>query len=473
MVLEDPDIVLSDEEVKKLWRKVDLKVLPMLSLLYLIQYMDRGNIGNAKIQGLATQLKLDANKYAISLTIFFLFYAICEVPSNLLLRFFPPRKYLPTLVIIWGVIMTASGFCRNYKEFYACRALLGVFEAGFFPGVTYYLTLWYPRNKFGVRLGSFFVCASLAGSFSGLLAFALAHLSGKGGYLGWTYIFAVEGAITVVFGFLGYLWVYNTPADVKWLTDKEKAYIEQQLNRDRGILSGGEDERITPRIVWDAITEWHTPFLAVLALLSTLPVNALNQFLPSIINSMGFTALNAQLLTIPVFASAIPVILIVAHFSDTRALRIPWLMAGFCLALVGWVLLATMSVHQKGPRLLGCFFVGIGIYGGFAAATSLTAAQYAGKSKRAVGIACSNTLSGLSGIIASNAFRTNQAPYFKPGCYTAIGASVLALIILSFLFVTYRTINRKRDEFMATTDKVFTPEEIARLGNNSPTYRYS
>lgn len=179
---------------KKILRKMDLRLLPMLALLYLLSFLDRGNIGNAKIEGLTETLSITGPQYNWCLTIFFFSYAAFEVPSNLLLKKLRPSFWLPTIMVAWGVVMTLMGIVQNYSGLLAARFFLGVTEAGLFPGVAYYISEWYCREESQFRQALFFSAASVAGAFSGLLAFGIAHMDGVGGLEGWRWIFILVRA---------------------------------------------------------------------------------------------------------------------------------------------------------------------------------------------------------------------------------------------------------------------------------------
>ena len=159
---------------KKVLRKMDLRLIPMLALLYLLSFLDRGNIGNARIEGLVDDLKMTGPQYNWCLTIFFFTYCVFEVPSNLLLKKFRPSIWLPSIMVSWGLVMTLMGLVQNYHGLLIARLFLGVTEAGLYPGVAYYITMWYCRDEAQFRQALFFSAASVAGAFSGLLAFAIA-----------------------------------------------------------------------------------------------------------------------------------------------------------------------------------------------------------------------------------------------------------------------------------------------------------
>jgi MFS family permease len=156
---------------KALLRKLDRKLLPALTFLYLLSFLDRSNVGNARIEGLTADLHMTGNEYLTGLTLFFVGYVIFEVPCNIILKLWTPRMWLPTLTLAWGIVSTLMGVTQNKAGFFAVRFFLGVSESGLFPGIVYYLSLWYRREERHYRVALFFSAAALAGAFGGILAF--------------------------------------------------------------------------------------------------------------------------------------------------------------------------------------------------------------------------------------------------------------------------------------------------------------
>jgi MFS family permease len=157
-----------------LW-KLDRIIIPWLCLLYLASFLDRTNIGNAKIDGLQKDLHMTSSQYNLTLTIFFISYSIFEPATQIMLKKFRPSIFLPIIMILWGIVMTTMGLVHNFSGLMACRWFLGITEAGLFPGVNYYLSAWYKRRELGIRAAIFFSAAALAGSFGGLLAAAISE----------------------------------------------------------------------------------------------------------------------------------------------------------------------------------------------------------------------------------------------------------------------------------------------------------
>ena len=155
---------------KSLLRKLDFHLLPALTLLYLLSFLDRSNVANARLEGLTTDLHMTGNQYLTGLTLYFIGYVLFEVPCNIVLKLTSPRLWLPTLTLAWGVVATLLGVTQNMAGFFVARFFLGVTESGLFPGVVFYLSMWYRREEQHYRISLFFSAASLAGAFGGVLA---------------------------------------------------------------------------------------------------------------------------------------------------------------------------------------------------------------------------------------------------------------------------------------------------------------
>jgi sugar phosphate permease len=156
----------SPSQEKALVRKLDLRLLPALTALYLLSFLDRSNVANARIEGLTDDLHMSGDQYLTGLTLYFIGYVLFEIPSNIVLKRTSPRQWLPTLTLAWGIVATLMGVTQNYSGFLAVRFFLGATESGLFPGVVYYISKWYLRSERQYRVALFFSAASLAGGKS-------------------------------------------------------------------------------------------------------------------------------------------------------------------------------------------------------------------------------------------------------------------------------------------------------------------
>ncbi|KAK4936832.1 High-affinity nicotinic acid transporter, partial [Elasticomyces elasticus] len=190
---------------RKLITKIDWRVIPLLCILYLLAFLDRVNIANANVYGLAKELGLSGNKYNNALVIFFVPYVLFEIPSNILLKKFKPHVWLSGCMFMFGLVTLLQGFVKSYSGLLATRFFLGFFETGMFPGCFYLIGMWYTRREAQKRYSFFFSSTTLAGAFGGLLAAAIGNLNlTNTRYSGWRWIFIIEGAVTCIVSFCFY-----------------------------------------------------------------------------------------------------------------------------------------------------------------------------------------------------------------------------------------------------------------------------
>lgn len=461
---------------KKILRKMDLRLIPMLALLYLLSFLDRANIGNAKIEGLTEDLHMTGPQYNWCLTVFFFTYAAFEVPSNLLLKRLRPSIWLPTIMVAWGTVMTLMGLVQNYHGLLTARIFLGVTEAGLFPGVAYYITMWYCRHEAQLRQALFFSAASIAGAFSGLLAYGIAHMDGVGGLAGWRWIFILEGILTVLVAISAYFILFDFPETASFLTPEERAFVVYRLKY-QGQVEGhagpqvAQDDQFKWKYVKSAFLDWQVWVNIWVYWGIVCPLYGIGLFLPTIIKALGYTSSTAQLLTIPIYITAAILAIGVAYLSDRKGKRSPFVLVCLCIMAVGFIM--CISSHKPGVIYAGVFIAACALHPAFPGNITWLSNNLAGSTKRATGQAIQIAVGNLAGAMASNFYRSKDAPHYVLGHaleLAFIGAGVIALIIL---VVNYRRINAKRDRQMAEgAHNGYTPEEMSALGDRALTFRY-
>ena len=223
--------------------KMSWRLLPLIGLGYGVAYMDRVNISFAALQ-MNQDLHFSASIYGFGASLFFLSYAACEAPSNLLLMRFGARRWIARIMLTWGALAAGMLFVRTPVQFYVMRFLLGMAEAGFFPGVVFYLMSWFPAAARGRAISRFYVALPLSSVVMGALAGALLNLNGTAGLAGWQWLFLVEGLPAIALGVAILFLLPDSPATSKWLSDAEKAWIAQRLAADRAGAGAAGDPGI-------------------------------------------------------------------------------------------------------------------------------------------------------------------------------------------------------------------------------------
>ncbi|KAJ8117892.1 hypothetical protein OPT61_g1012 [Boeremia exigua] len=462
---------------KKILRKMDLHLIPMLALLYLLSFLDRGNIGNAKIEGLQETLGMTGAQYNWCLTAFFFTYAAFEVPSNLLLKKLRPSVWLPTIMVAWGIVMTLMGIVQNYEGLLIARIFLGITEAGLFPGVAYYITMWYCRHEAQFRQALFFSAASVAGAFSGLLAFGIAHMDGVGNLEGWRWIFILEGILTVLVAVLAFFTLYDFPETAGFLTEEERAFVVFRLKyqgASNETINGrrvAQDDTFQWKFVKSAFLDWQIWTNIWVYWGIVCPLYGISLFLPSIIRGLGYTSSTAQLLTVPIYITASVLAIGVAWWSDRVGKRYPFILVCLCIMAVGFIM--CVSSATPGVIYAGVFIAACALYPAFPGNITWLSNNLAGSTKRATGQAIQIAVGNLAGAMASNFYREKDAPRYILGHALElgfIGAGILGVLVLVF---NYKRINAKRERQLAEgAHNGYTPEELGELGDRSMTFKY-
>ncbi|KAF1986111.1 major facilitator superfamily transporter [Aulographum hederae CBS 113979] len=436
----------SPEEIKRIIRKIDMRLVSVVGILYCISLMDRTNLAAANIAGMNVELDLNTKmRYSIVTLVFFTTYVVFQFPSTIVIRYLGPRNHLAAITLMWGAVMIGMGFVQDWQQLAALRIILGILEAGFFPGCVYLLSTWYVRYDMHKRYSVFYFIGSLASALAGILAYGLMQLDGTAGLTGWRWIFILEGVITCVFAIVGYFLIVNFPdsgkVNWKFLSAKELRYIVARVNADRGdanaepwnlkkFLEGGLDLKVHG-------------FAMIFGLTTTVSY-ALAYFLPVILRGgMGFSVAKAQCLVAPPYGAAGIVMWLTGAFGDKYHLRGPVIAFNSILAIIGLPLIGwTESV---GVRYFGVFLVCIGANGNIPAAMAYQANNIRGHWKRAFCSALLVGWGGLGGIIGSLVFREQDTPQYHPGLWACIASQLLILLMVGALSVKFVGDNRKAD----------------------------
>lgn len=243
-------------------RKAMWRLIPLIALGYGTAYMDRVNISFASLQ-MNRDLHFSATVYGFGAGLFFLSYAACEVPSNLLLVRFGARRWLSRIMLTWGLLAIGMMFVKTVPQFYVMRFLLGMAEAGFFPGVVFYLMQWFPPEMRARAISRFYISLPLSSAVMGSIAGALLDLQGRLGLAGWQWLFLVEGLPAIALSVVFFLLLPDTPADAKWLDPTEQAWLTNRIRVD--AASGGHAQSVIKALLDPRVLQIGLVFLCQLA----------------------------------------------------------------------------------------------------------------------------------------------------------------------------------------------------------------
>ncbi|KAH8431558.1 putative MFS transporter [Aspergillus melleus] len=463
--------MLEEKREKHLVRKIDLHILPFVVLLYLFSFLDRVNIGNARLYGLEEDLGLEGNQYQVAVSILFVTYCLFEVPSNLVIKKLTPSRYIASISVIWGIIATLTGITQSYGGLIACRILLGVVEAGLFPGLITYLTFFYSKRELALRTGYLFSSAAIAGAFGGLLAYGIGFMDGICGLKGWRWIMIIEGMPTVVLGVITWFFLADDPDTAYYLNEEERALVVRRRGRYVGQTASAQ------KFHWADVKEGSLDWRIYAFCIAQFGVDTMlygySTFLPTIIKGMGsWSVPEVQALTIPCYAVGALAYLAVAWLSDRTQQRALFTCIFAAISVVGYGVL--ISDSSSGVHYFGALLIALGLYVavGLPLAWLPTTLPRYGKRTFATGLQL--TFGNVSGVMSPFLYKTNEAPRYVRGNAVTLSLVGFAGVVYGLMWVYYRGKNNRRDRGMEDYKvEGMTEEEIEEMGDRSPRFRYS
>ncbi|KAH7398589.1 major facilitator superfamily domain-containing protein [Pyrenochaeta sp. MPI-SDFR-AT-0127] len=441
----EPEIDWTPEEEAEIVKKADWRVFPMLCFVFGLSLLDRTNISAAYIAGLAGDLKLTINnRYNIALLVFFIGYALFELPSNYIIRRVGARLWLSFLIIAWGACVLGMGFVHDWKILTVLRAFLGVFEAGLFPGAVYIIGSWYRQFETAKRVSVFYMAALLAAGFGPIFAYALSLISvGDGMYRrGWRWIFIIEGVVTIVAGFIAPFFLVEFPEKVKFLTDRQKHIAIRRVSLEK---AGTQTKNATMSESLKMLMDWKIGIYSIQYFVCASSVYSLAFFQPIILRQgMGFSYAKAQLLSSPPYVFTVFASLATSWLSDKIRMRYPILAGQAVIAIVG--LLIVLYGGPPGVRYFGLFLATWGTQGNIPATLAYANNQTAKVQKRAVVAAAMISVGAAGGVTGSTIFQAKDAPKYLPGMWATIAMQILFVAVTLGMSMHFRRLNKLADE---------------------------
>lgn len=406
----------ADDPLRSTYRKVGWRLMPFLLLCYFVAYLDRVNVGFAKLSMLS-DLHFTETVYGLGAGIFFLGYFLFEVPSNLILLKVGPKVWIARIMITWGVISAAMVYTSSPQVFYVLRFLLGVAEAGFFPGIILYLTFWYPDSHRGRIVAWFLTAVALSGVFGNPLSGFIMHTFSGGTFSSWQWLFLLEGLPAVVLGILVLFYLEDSIEKAHWLSAAEKAALRARLERD----AGGKGDMAVGMIFAQG-SVW---MFSAIYFFFVMGLYGVSFWLPTLIKSAGVNDVLTigWLSAIPSAAAAVGMILIGRHSDRTGERHIHIVVCGI-LGAAGF-LVSSAFPHNLLVALTGITVAMVAILTTISLSWTLPARRYVGTAA-AAGIAVINSIGNLAGFVS---------PYMVGWIKDATGGLTLALYILAGCFI--------------------------------------
>ncbi|KAJ7638796.1 MFS general substrate transporter [Roridomyces roridus] len=489
---------------KILW-KLDIHILPPLALLWLCNFIDRSNVGNARIAGLQTDLGLTGNQFNIVLTVFYVTYLLVEVPSNLVMKKVGPNRWIPFLVAAWGAVTSLTAVVHNYGGLIAIRLFLGVCEGGLLPGIILYLSTIYKPHELQLRVGLFYASASLSGAFGGLLATAILNMDGIGNLPGWKWIFILEGLATVVAGGIAYCFLPESIAKARFLSHEEREFALNRFHnasistvssdlseKEKGDIDMSEhaesptpnanpvrmlDERFEWREIIRGLTDLQAWVTGIAYLGIIVSLYSFSLFLPTIVSGLGFTGKSAQLHTVPPYVPATALTIVVAVLSDRLRWRGPFILVCLPFSIAGYIL--AIAAKTNAQRYGAVFLIAAGIYPSAPAILSILPNNGSGYYKRATTTALQLAVANSGGFIATNIYTSDQAPTYIRGHSITLAFLIMAwiLVAINVLYCMHenkaRAEGRRQGNITAYEELRASGKTTAPIGDRHPDFRFT
>ncbi|KAL9071706.1 MAG: hypothetical protein Q9157_005362 [Trypethelium eluteriae] len=400
-------------------RKIDLHLVPIMVVMFMLAYVDRSNLGNAKIEGMLTDLHMVKNDYNVASLIFYVSYIVFEVPSNMVLRKTSPSTWLSGLLFFWGISAMAQGLTKSYGGL--------------------------------------------------LLAYALVKMDGVGGYAGWRWIFIIEGLATIVVALVAKFLIVDWPHQAKFLNMEEKARLAARMEHDAAGGVARMDTFNAPafkRIVGD----WKIYIGAFMYFGAVNTGYVIAIFLPTILKELGYTSSKAQIYSIPVYIVAAVCMLTIATLTDKFKRRYPFILIGCAIATVGYCILLGQAHVSVGVRYMAVFFIAAGGHSTHPITLGWLTNNVSGHYKRAISTAIQISIGNCAGFVGSNIFVDSQAPAYKVG-YGVSLACIWLTVVMSTIFVCgLKWENGKRLRGERDWRYNLPSEEVKNLGDDHPTW---
>ncbi|KAF5320361.1 hypothetical protein D9611_011272 [Ephemerocybe angulata] len=438
------DVDIDPEEERRLLKKLDWILLPMFTMIYCCNFIDRTSIGNARVAGLETDLGMTGFDLNIALTTFYIAYISADIPSNLLLKQWG-SNWLAFLVLGFGAVSIGAAFVQNYAGLIVTRVFLGLAEGGTLSALVYIISRYYRRSELVLRVGIFFgTSPSIAGAFGGLLASGLLRVPDFGMVKTWRKIFLVEGIITTVFGLVLLLIVPGDPSKSKILNAAERRLALARIDADQVIKTQGQKEKTTLKLVLRSFN-----FITIACIICYIMVNmsfqGMSLFMPSVIRTQGnYTTIEVQLRTVPPY-----------------------------VASVFWVILNAWISARIKMRYAACFLIMMGAPVCGTMIMTWGTDNAAPDTVRAVVTGAIPGFGAVGAILAVWTYAPTDAPDYRKGNLANLAAisAVCLLVVATAIYIWDENRKRGRGDRDGRLEGM-TEKELADLGCYHPQFRY-
>ncbi|KAH7403005.1 major facilitator superfamily domain-containing protein [Cadophora sp. MPI-SDFR-AT-0126] len=440
------DIEIDPAEAKKVLRKVDLRILSLMMITYVLQYLDKNCINIASVYGLKKDTHLVGQEYSWATSMFYVGYLVFQFPFGFLLQHLPTGRLLSTTVICWGIVLITTPACTSFAGLATNRFLLGAFESAINPGFVLLMSMWYTVGEQPLRLESYYSTIGVATMFSGLIGYGVGHINT--GLAKWQYIFLIFGAITTAWGLIMLYLLPDSPSTTRFFTPYERGIaVERVVTNKQGI----KNRVFKPYQAVQMIKDPKTWILFIMAASAQIPTAAVTSFASINITSFGFDTLTSQYMLIP--GGAVQLFgMLLGGWVATRwpGTRCAVMVVANTICIIGSGLLVGLPDDNKWGRLVAlwlCYFQNLG----FSMSLTMISSNVAGYTKKQLTSAVVFIGFCAGNIAGPQTFITSEAPKYRTAYRAMLIAYSIKLVMAFILYVHMYMFNKKRDTEQAAS----------------------
>lgn len=464
---------------KRLVRKLDSRILPTIVLIYILNYLDRNSITQARLYGLQKDAHVEGAMWQTAISILSVGYVAMQIPSTLYMaKTKRPSLFLPICMMVWAVVSGCTAFVTSTASLLTVRFFLGVVEAPFFPCAIYYLSCWYKKSELGIRMALLVSGLILSNAFAGLIAAGiLKGMQGVSNLSSWQWLFIIEALITIVVAFCAIFILPDYPATTKWLSEEERNVAQARLAIDVGSEEAlTEDNPTILRSLLHALKDYRVWLFAGMQMSCTASIS-FSHFFPTLVKGLGFKSnTTTLLLTSPPYCLAFFWALAIAFIADRRQIRSTYAGISATIALIGGIAIIALPEHSMWPKYAMMFFLVLGTYGVYCTTyTWLSSTIPRPPAKRAASIGIANSLANLASFYGNYFWLDQYGPAYRQSWGIVLAFITLCLAcILTLRFVLSR-MNKSFDQLATQLQNgeiqrhQLTVEEVSALDNG---FRY-
>ncbi|KAJ5706613.1 hypothetical protein N7488_006414 [Penicillium malachiteum] len=443
----DPTASWTEKEEQRLVRKLDYRICSWICLMFFALQLDRGNISQALSDGMLDDLGLSTNQYNYGMAIFYFSFLLAEVPSQMISKRVGPDRWIPIQMVVWSMIGMCQGLITGHKSFYTTRALLGLIEGGFIPDALLYLSYFYTNKELPMRVALFYCASNGTHIVAAFLAFGILHMRGIGGWEGWRWLFALEGAGTALIGFISWFYLPPSPTETAswfrgkdgWFNEREEVIMVNRVLRDDPGKGGMHNrEGLTLKLLWDSLMDYDLWPLYLISLTMLIPTNPESAYLTFFLKSLGFNTFQVNLLIIPGYLIFLVQLVFWTWVSEkiNNRMAIVLFYSVWCLPLL--LALETLPSTASPWSWYVITVLVIGHPYVHSMNVSLVSRNAGSVRTRTVGSAVYNMICQAGSIVSSNIYREDDKPYYRNGnkiLLGIVGWNVVMTVLIKCYFI--------------------------------------